>query len=126
MNKSTYCKSCGAYIPTGQKKCLACGFPIEIPSLGGDKDKVETVPLDGVFYAISEKYYSKGKPDIDLDKLLKQEFFTVKIGGKVKWFYFGKADMEIGSTIYQTKDLFGHISINHSEKQKFHMVMIER
>lgn len=126
MNESTYCKSCGAYIPTGQEKCLACGFPIEIPSLGGDKDKVETVPLDGVFYAISEKYYSKGKPDIDLDKLLKQEFFTVKIGGKVKWFYFGKADMEIDSTIYHTKDLFGHISINQSGKQKFHLVMIER
>lgn len=126
MNESTYCKSCGAYIPEGQKKCLACGFPIEIPSLGVDKDKVETVPLDGVFYAISEKYYSKGKPDIDLDKLLKQEFFTVKIGGKVKWFYFSKADMEIGSTIYSTKDLFGHIPVNHSEKQKFYMVMIER
>lgn len=126
MNESTYCKSCGAYIPEGRKKCLACGFPVEIPSLGGYKDKVETTPLDCVSYEIREKYYSKCKPDIDLDKLLKQDFLTVKIGGKVKLFYFGKADMEIGSTIYHTKDLFGHISVNHSEKQKFYMVMIER
>lgn len=33
MNEPTYCKSCGAYIPEGQKKCLACGFPVEIPPL---------------------------------------------------------------------------------------------
>jgi len=29
MNPATYCKSCGAYIPDGQKKCLACGFPVD-------------------------------------------------------------------------------------------------
>ena len=42
MTQPTYCKSCGAYIPDGKKKCLACGFPVDVPSLGGDINKVET------------------------------------------------------------------------------------
>ena len=42
MKPATYCKNCGAYIPDGKKKCLACGFPVDAPSLGGDINKVET------------------------------------------------------------------------------------
>ena len=44
----------------------------------------------------------------------------------MKLFYFGKADMEIGSTIYPTKDLFGKIVINEKGKNKFHLTLIER
>ena len=42
MKQTTYCKNCGAYIPDGKKKCLACGFPVDVPSLGWDINKVET------------------------------------------------------------------------------------
>lgn len=42
MKPSTYCKNCGAYIPDGKKKCLACGFPVDVPSLYDDPNKVET------------------------------------------------------------------------------------
>ena len=43
MKPATYCKNCGAYIPDGKKKCLACGFPVDVPPLymEGDENKVE-------------------------------------------------------------------------------------
>lgn len=172
MNESTYCKSCGAYIPEGKNKCLACGSPspiaferkqcaldeakkriddepenIEMRALRDvsahfrselDKIKMQAV-MDSLAETIQEDLqqnkplcfaandrHKKGKADIDLDRLLNQELFTVKIGGKVKWFYFGKADMEIGSTIYHTKDLFGRIVVNEKRKNKFHLTLIER
>ena len=134
MEEVRYCQSCGAYLPTGQKKCLACGLPIEATKTEDNTDAIETTALEeDVFtvYADGKPLYDfipkrKAKSDIDLDKLLSQEFFTVKIGGKVKWFYLGKADLEIGSTIYHTKDLFGKIVINEKGKNKFHLTMIER
>ena len=39
MTQPTYCKSCGAYIPDGKKKCLACGFPVDVPSLMAKEGK---------------------------------------------------------------------------------------
>lgn len=134
MGEIRYCQSCGAYLPKGQKKCLACGLPIEATKTEDNTDAIETTALEEDVFTV----YADGKPlydfipkreaksDIDLDKLLSQEFFTVKIGGKVKWFYLGKADLEIGSTIYHTKDLFGKIVINEKGKNKFHLTMIER
>lgn len=127
MNEPTYCKSCGAYIPVGHKKCLACGFPVEIPSLGGDKDKVETVPLDGVFYAISENYYSKGKPDLDLDKVFSKTWFTVKFNGNTSTFYLGsnpKVVCEDRELSGRTTD--GRIQRNISTKRKIKLTLIER
>lgn len=185
MNEPTYCKSCGAYIPEGKNKCLACGsitpFAVDCKekelqesnnvfdkltkesnvtilknrqcssdltfSVNGivinERGQVLSVPSDfydkvkleveedlkqnkPLCFAANDRYKHNKKADIDLDKLLNQELFTVKIGGKVKWFYFGKADMEIGGTIYHTKDLFGRIVINEKGKNKFHLTLIER
>lgn len=68
MNEPTYCKSCGAYIPTGQKKCLACGFPVEIPSLTDS----ESENLRG---------HSGGKPIIYLDEDNVAEGFRICVDG---------------------------------------------
>lgn len=172
MNEPTYCKSCGAYIPEGQNKCLACGSPspiaferkqrtldeakkridddIEMRALhdvsAHFRSAVDQIQMQAVTDSLAETIqedlkqnkpnkplcfaandrHKKGKADIDLDRLLNQEFFTVKIGGEVKWFYFGKADMEIGNTIYHTKDLFGRIVVNEKGRNMFHLTLIER
>lgn len=55
MAQVTYCKSCGAYIPEGRNKCLACGLPVEIPPL---TDR-ESENLRG---------HSGGKPIIYIDE----------------------------------------------------------
>lgn len=68
MNESTYCKSCGAYIPEGQKKCLACEFSIEIPSLTDS----ESENLRG---------HSGGKPIIYIDEDNVAEGFRICVDG---------------------------------------------
>lgn len=68
MNEPTYCKSCGAYIPEGKKKCLACGFPIEIPSLTNS----ESENLRG---------HSGGKPIIYIDEDNVAEGFRICVDG---------------------------------------------
>lgn len=89
MNEPTYCKSCGAYIPEGQKKCLACGFPAEIPPLT-DSD-FESMRGHSGWHRI--KYYDdcteQESAYIDLDRISNQTFFTVKLGGKVSSYYLG-------------------------------------
>lgn len=66
--KSTYCKSCGAYIPEGRKKCLACGFPVEIPSL-----------IDSEFENL--RGHSGGKPIRYIDKDNVAEGFRICVDG---------------------------------------------
>ena len=41
-----YCLRCGAYLPTGKTKCIACGF-----SACGDTDAVEVTPDNPVVQA---------------------------------------------------------------------------
>lgn len=68
MNEPTYCKSCGAYIPEGKKKCLACGFPIEIPPL-----------TDSEFENL--RGHSGGKPIIYIDEDNVAEGFKIYVDG---------------------------------------------
>ena len=68
MAQVTYCKSCGAYIPEGRKKCLACGFPVEIPSLTDS----ESENLRG---------HSGGKPIIYIDEDNVAEGFKICVDG---------------------------------------------
>ena len=51
-----YCNNCGAYIPDGQKKCLACGFDEEVAEREGTSDArakqaeaAQTAPKDYSF-----------------------------------------------------------------------------
>lgn len=46
MEEVRYCQSCGAYLPLGQKKCLACGLPTEVMKEQDDTDTIETAPLE--------------------------------------------------------------------------------
>lgn len=87
MNESTYCKSCGAYIPVGQEKCLACGFPTEIPPLVDSE--FESMHSHAGWKRLCDTSELQEKPDIDLDALMDMRFFTVKIGGVVSKYYFG-------------------------------------
>lgn len=106
MNEPTYCKSCGAYIPTGQKKCLACGFPTEIPPLVDSEFESMRSHAGGKRLCDASKWQEKA--DIDLDALMDMTFFTVKIGGVVSKYYFGDYqrahflptnEIELGRTI---------------------------
>ena len=64
MNESTYCKFCGAYIPTDQEKCLACGFPTEIqPLVDSEFESMRSHAGWKPYCDVSEL---QEKPDIDL------------------------------------------------------------
>lgn len=54
MEEVKYCQTCGAYLPLGRSKCLACGSPIEVPKDESDQNVLETTLLDDntyTFYA---------------------------------------------------------------------------
>ena len=119
MNPATYCKKCGAYIPDGKEKCIACGFPADVPLAlpkNDDFETLQTTTIDDTTVQVascnglsseiiprdyykpvldaSENFWSEQKqqepkPDIDLDDLMGKTFFKVKLDGKVSKFYFG-------------------------------------
>lgn len=117
MNEPKYCKSCGAYIHDRFKKCLACGFPVEVPSLGGNPNCVETTTLAGCYAFLLEQRIKERcdgnkskteKVDIDLDDLMEKTFYTVKYGAEISEYYlvdrpkiarFPKDALESGRTI---------------------------
>lgn len=112
MAQVTYCKSCGAYIPEGQNKCLACGSLADFPSLDGNPYSVKTTNLEKcqalLFELQMKEHADKEHADIDMDALMDMRFFTVKIGGVVSKYYFGDRpkttlfpmdEIELGRTI---------------------------
>ena len=42
MKEARFCERCGAYIPTGRRKCVACGNSTQY-FVANDMDKVEAV-----------------------------------------------------------------------------------
>lgn len=52
MEEVKYCQSCGAYLPKGQKKCLACGFPIEAQKEERDPNTLEISSLDDNIFTV--------------------------------------------------------------------------
>jgi len=172
MEEVNYCKSCGAYIPKGKSKCLACGsltpfaFERKEKELQESKDVFDkltkesnvtilrnrqcssdlTFSVNGIVInergqvlSVPSDFYNKvkleveedlgyslfRKADIDLDKLLNRELFTVKIGGEVEWYSFDKTELEIGSTIYSTRNLFEKIVKREGGKKTFRLIMSE-
>ena len=101
MNESIYCKFCGAYIPTGQEKCLACGFPTEIPPLVDSE--FESMRSHAGWKRYCDASELQEKPDIDLDALMDMIFFTVKIGGVVSKYYFGDYPKSMCFPQYETE-----------------------
>ena len=74
MEEVRYCQSCGAYLPLGTKKCLACGYPIQVTKAKDDTDTIETTPLDDNTYTVyvdgvPMQSFSVGKKEnvLDLD-----------------------------------------------------------
>lgn len=52
MEGIRYCQSCGAYLPLGRRKCLACGSPIEVPKDESDQNVLETTKLEDDTYMV--------------------------------------------------------------------------
>lgn len=127
MNEPTYCKSCGAYIPVGHKKCLACGFPVEIPPLT-DRDS-ESMRGHSGWHRI--KYYDdcteQEQADIDLDKVFSKTWFTVKFNGNTSTFYLGsKSTVVCEDCELSGRTIDGKIQRNIATKRKIKLTLIER
>ena len=129
MNESTYCKSCGAYIPVGQDKCLACGIPTVIPPLVDSE--FESMRSHAGWKRYCDASELQEKADIDLDALMDMTFFTVKIGGVISKYYFGDYprahflltdEIELGRTINGRIIRGGHVGT----KRKIDLELIER
>lgn len=129
MKESAYCKSCGAYIPVGQEKCLACGFPTEIPPLvDSEFESMRSHAGCKPYCDVSEL---QEKPDIDLDDLMDMRFFTVKIGGVVSKYYFGDYPKSTCLPQYETelgRTINGHIirGAQAGAKRLIDLKLIER
>ena len=140
MGEIRYCPMCGAYIPHDADKCLACGYSEN----AGEKTEnneyyapwlrmssataysAPTMPFVDMDLPVHKGLVRVGKTDIDLDSILSKQYFSVKLGGSVFSCYIGKADMELGTTIYHSKEMFGKISLYEPGKKKIHLTMIER
>lgn len=136
MEAISYCPKCGAYIPDGADKCLACGFTNESPPITADRDsedfltkeiESDLIRIETGRKAVDDFLHSMyRRPDIDLDGILQKQYLTAKIGGETAQYFIGKADMELASTIYHTKEMFGKVATIEQGKKKIHLTLIER
>lgn len=153
MNEPTYCKSCGAYIPEGQKKCLACGafvgegdstnitegFKIyadgyelnergEILSVPNEKFGT-TTQYDPVPNLAASLYYKaqQEQVDIDLDNVFSKTWFTVKLGGNTSTFYLGSNPKVVCEDCELSgRTIDGRIQRDIATKRKIKLTLIER
>ena len=151
MAQVTYCKSCGAYIPKGQKKCLACGaFVGKVDSTNitegfkiyadgyelNERGEILSVPNetlgttiqnDTVINFAAALHDMSQQVDVDLDKVFSKTWFTVKFNGNTSTFYLGSnpkvvcEDCELSG-----RTIDGRIQRNIATKRKIKLTLIER
>ena len=140
MEEVKYCEQCGAYIPSGREKCLACGAPVKLPHTSGDKESVEETAYynilseqmlfqngEAVFDEKRHVFAVKDKVDIDLDSIFNKTCFTCKWRGETQMCYLGKPPIveyeEIGD--HTGRDISGRM-YRCIMKRKIHMCIIEQ
>lgn len=126
MEEVKYCEQCGAYIPNGRGKCLACGAPVKLPHTSGDKESVEETVYYSTEAVFDEKRHEE-KVDIDLDSIFNKTCFTCKWRGETRMCHLGKPPIvvyeEIGDTM--GRDISGRM-YRCIMKRKIHMCIIEQ
>ena len=111
MKEARYCKSCGAYIPKGQRKCVACGTHI---GTGGDGGTIQTSRLDENRFSVYPdgpaiyRMEPNTEPILDLDTMGE---IKVRFGGKVHSAYVDHQTYLLGVS-YGGRALDGRILLN--------------